>query len=286
MTVETKKPTVDELIAKFDRKVKPCEGDLWHYTPLGSLEYFLKGEVAFSHYKFMNDDEEIEFGINFLKRISEDEDSKLFKKVFLNNPYFTSSIMQDAFLFCLSRNGDSLYQWRSYTPSGGIAISFDKVVLFDCFRNAIINNSELLEIVDDLKCARCRYTEDVTRQVMLRLAKNYETEEAKGSSGSYKELGYFIAKTLRILLTQKNPSFELEEEERFFIHGSLRSKVEFIAGKPRIVLRNPDIAKAIKTVRLSPHGDVKRNRLLVEMMRDKYGLQFDIDQSKSSYNGI
>ena len=48
----------------------------------------------------------------------------------------------------------------------------------------------------------------------------------------------------------------------------------------------PNPYKAIKTVRLSPHGGVKRNRLLVEMMRDKYGLKFDIDQSKSSYNGM
>ena len=87
-------------------------------------------------------------------------------------------------------------------------------------------------------------------------------------------------------MTQKNPSFSFEEEERLLLQGDLRSQIEFIAGKPRIVLRNPDIAKAIKAVRLSPHGDVKRNRLMVEMMRDKYGLNFEIDQSKSSYNGM
>ncbi len=46
------------------------------------------------------------------------------------------------------------------------------------------------------------------------------------------------------------------------------------------------IANAIKAVRLSPHGEVKRNRLLVEMLRDKYGLKFDVDQSRSSYNGM
>ena len=99
-------------------------------------------------------------------------------------------------------------------------------------------------------------------------------------------MGLLFERAMRILLTQKNSTFAFEEEERFLLQGSLRLKIEFIAGKPRIVLRNSGISKAIKTVRLSPHGDVKRNRLLVEMMRDKYGLKFDIDQSKSSYNGM
>ena len=42
---------------------------------------------------------------------------------------------------------------------------------------------------------------------------------------------------------------------------------------------------AISCVRMSPHGDNERDRLLVEIIRDKYGLKFSIEQSKSSFNG-
>lgn len=42
---------------------------------------------------------------------------------------------------------------------------------------------------------------------------------------------------------------------------------------------------AISCVRMSPHGDNERDRLLVEIMRDKYGSKFSVEQSISSYNG-
>ena len=95
----------------------------------------------------------------------------------------------------------------------------------------------------------------------------------------------FISIVFRILLSQKNPSFREEQEERFLLLGVPREKVAIISGKPRIVVKDSSIPNAISCVRMSPHGDNKRDRLLVEIMRDKYGLKFPIEHSNSSFNG-
>lgn len=286
MTVERKELSIEQVKERFLRIVKPAKGLLWHYTSIEVLEFFLKGEISFTHYKFLNDDEEVECGIRLLKKIAEEENSDIIKESFVENSYFPPIAYSDTYLFCLSKDGDSLYQWRSYTPKGGIAIEFDKVMLFESLIGAIVKDETLMRSIFRFKLAKCRYSEVHARRVLMLLIAHYEKSKKTGCFGGCKELDFLFERVMRILLTQKNPSFSFEEEERLLLQGELRSRIEFIAGKPRIVLRNPDIAKAIKTVRLSPHGDVKRNRLLVEMMRDKYGLQFDIDQSKSPYNGM
>ena len=53
---------VTETIKKDMLPVKRVPpGELWHYTTLDVLECFLKGEIAFSHYKFMNDEAELSY---------------------------------------------------------------------------------------------------------------------------------------------------------------------------------------------------------------------------------
>lgn len=286
MTVERKELSIEQIRERFLRIVKPAKGFLWHYTSVEVLEFFLKGEVSFTHYKFLNDDEEVECGIRLLKKIAEEEKSNIIKERFIDNSYFSPIAYSDTYLFCLSKDGDSLYQWRSYTPKGGIAIEFDNVLLFESIRSAIVKDETLMRSISRFTHAKCRYSEVHARRAIKLLIAHYEKSKETGCLGGCKELGLLFERVMRILLTQKNSSFAFEQEERFLLQGDLRSQIEFIAGKPRIVLRNPDIAKSIKAVWLSPHGDVKRNRLIVEMMRDKYGLSFDIGQSKSSYNGM
>jgi hypothetical protein len=90
MTVEPKKLPLEQVKERFLRLVKPAKGCLWHYTSVDVLEFFLKGEIAFTHYKFLNDDEEIECGIRLVKKMAEEENSDLFKNGVFENPYFSS----------------------------------------------------------------------------------------------------------------------------------------------------------------------------------------------------
>jgi hypothetical protein len=116
MTVEPKELPIEQLKERFLRLVKPAKGYLWHYTSVDVLEFFLKGEIAFTHYKFLNDDEEIECGIRLLKKMAEEENSDLFKNGVVENPYFL--LMDLMILICSVYlkmvityiNGDRIHQ--------------------------------------------------------------------------------------------------------------------------------------------------------------------------------
>lgn len=59
MTVGRKDWTIEQIKERFLCQVKPAKGCVWHYTSVNVLEFFLKGEVSFTHYKFLNNDEEV-----------------------------------------------------------------------------------------------------------------------------------------------------------------------------------------------------------------------------------
>ena len=118
-------------------------------------------------------------------------------------------------------------------------------------------------------------------------------ENAKGiinTSSKYRAdvfNAYTLLKTLQKRCSSfKNPSFRFEKEHRLTITGEqLRPCIELIGGKPRIKIELPELQKCITSVFISPHGDIQQNKLLAEIARDKFGLNFEIYQSESSFNG-
>ena len=266
----------------FSLEKLPPPGVIWHYTSVDVLEHFLRGEIAFSHYRFMNDDLELSYGRQLLRDIFDGLKDEGLKK-FVEGEV-VDELVADLYLFCLSRDGDNLYQWRSYTPHGGIAVGFDRRRLYSAIHGALRGeawSSIAGKIVGML--LTCRYNDDFAMHVVARL--NQATKSHQGSwCDGCKDFGVFVEKLMKVLLSQKNPSFREEHEERFLLMGFPREKVEIIKGKPRIVVKDSRIPNAISYVRMSPHGD-KGDRLLVEIMRDKYGFKFPLEQSNSSYNG-
>lgn len=264
-------------------KVPP--GDLWHYTTIDVLECFLKGEIAFSHYKFMNDDAELSYGRQLLLEVFEGLKDESFKE-FLGGK-IVDELVENAYLFCLSRDGDNLYQWRSYTPHGGIAVGFDRQKLHSSLHDGF-SKGEWAPYVAKVSgmLLSCHYRNDIAGRIIRKL--NQRPTKCKCNGGTISLCdGTFllVEKVLKILLAQKNPSFKGEQEERIVLTGVPRENVVVINMKPRILVHYLGIAKSISCVRLSPHGDRERNRLFVEILRDKYKLDFKIEQSSSSYNG-
>jgi hypothetical protein len=90
MTIEQKEIVIDigQKKEKFLALVKPADGCVWHYTSVDILDFFLRGEIAFTHYKFMNDDDEIECGIRMLKKMAAEGNSDFLKYACLENPFF------------------------------------------------------------------------------------------------------------------------------------------------------------------------------------------------------
>ncbi len=264
---------------------KVPQGDLWHYTTIDVLEHFLEGEIAFSHYKFMNDDAELSYGRQFLIEVFDGLKNENMKE-FLRGK-IVDELVENAYLFCLSRDGDNLYQWRSYTPHGGIAVGFDRQKLYSSLHDGF-SNAEWLPYVHRISGSlmQCHYRKELAERVIRKLNQRPTSCKCKGGVVSLCGGAFLLAaKILEILLSQKNPSFKEEHEERFLLTGVPREKVVVVNMKPRILVHNPGIAKSLSCVRLSPHGDRERNRLFVEILRDKYKLDFSIEQSCSSYNG-
>ena len=261
----------------------PPPGSLWHYTTIDVLERFLQGEIAFSHYKFLNDDSELLYGRQLLQEIFDGLESEVLKQ-FIKS---VDDLVSDVYMFCLSRDGDNLYQWRSYTPHGGIAVAFDRRKLHSAVHDGV-NNKEWVSSSGEKEITEmlmpCRYKDDFAKHIVLRL--NQRSTKRHGvCCGGCKEFGLYVEKVMKVLLSQNNPSFREEQEERFLVMNAPRSKAIMINMKPRILVHDPGIAKSISCVRLSPHGDRERNKLFVEILRDKYKLDFKIEQSSSSYNG-
>ena len=267
----------------FSPKKLPPPGVIWHYTSVDVLEHFLCGEIAFAHYRFMNDDLELSYGRQLLRDIFDglkDDDLKKFVE-----GEVVDELVADLYLFCLSRDGDNLYQWRSYTPHGGIAVGFDRRKLYSAMHSVLTGKawSSIAGKVSGMLLT-CRYNDDFARRVVVRLNQTAKSHHGSCCDGC-KGFGVFVEKFMKVLLSQKNPSFREEQEERFLLMGFPREKVEIIKDKPRIVVKDSRMPNAISCVRMSPHGDNERDRLLVEIIRDKYGLKFPIEQSNSSFNG-
>lgn len=292
---------------------------LWHYTSPEVFWAILGGSFYATHYSFMNDSAEILYGIDNCKKFWENK----FPEYPEINEIITNLEKKDFYLMCFSCEKDSLYQWRSYANHGGFSIGFSQEKLCLQIENYLFQNKMNLQTMIGL--FGCKYLPEETISRYLRwlyhklwkpFAFTNETQ-AKSSlesavkaenissqgmkdipSGSMKNdnpweplrsvcnafLMTFILQSR--CATIKNPSFEIEKEVRLVVTGdNLRKDLKLIGGKPRISIPLPDYRKCIHTVYISPHGDIKQNQILAELARDRFGLDFEIIQSKSSFNG-
>lgn len=282
-----------EIFEKPKKRVIPNNGLIWHYTAMPVLENFLRGTVALTHFRFLNDSKDLEYGLDLLRSLASISDNELLKMVVLENKYSDALIKEDSYLFCLSRASDSLYQWRSYSATGGVAIGFHRTDLYNALFDAVVGDVEMSTRHPMFDLLKCRYDDKLAERFIHKLAVRVAHEDRKQSEGFLSSVkckctvfSLFVNALVKVMLTQKNPTFAEEKEERFFLSGQLRRRVEILGGKPRIVLNSPAVATSIGEIKLSPHGDMMRNRLMVEMLRDKYKLSFDITESQSSFNGM
>ena len=298
---------------RFNRiKKKVQDIILWHYTSPEVLWKMLSGEFYATHYRFMNDSAEIRYGIQVLDAFLKKDESLRYLQFLLNDLQKT-----DFFLWCFSEYPDNLYHWRSYTPKGGFSIGFSYNGMCDIFNNIYcdLNN----KIQPHYYLVHCKYLPEDEIAVFMQKATRHLTyafkclpQEDKSlfdqsvaavNSGDFSESINFLTKSPKLLKILKclypimfrlpaqysafkNPSFEVESEHRLVIAGTnLRTQTEYIGNKPRIKIPLPELSKCIKGVYVSPHGDVEQNHLLAEIAKERFGLDFEIHRSLSSFNG-
>ena len=289
---------------------------LWHYTSSEVLWKMLEGNFYASHYRFMNDSAEFSYGIKKF--------NPYFVEFGKFVPHFATEysrlLNSDFFLFCFSAFPDSLYQWRSYTPQGGYSIGFSRNMLRQKINEYMEKDASDRKI--NVKLFKCCYSDEIIARYFRMLThyfskldwfrlgksvsniKNSVIPLANNSSSAKTTVNPWelIANSPEILTASwftllamsllercysiKNPTFSLEQEFRLILTGQdLRKDVDLIGGKPRATIPLVGLRECIKEVYVSPHGDVQQNKLLAEIARDKFGLNFEIHQSKSSFNG-
>ena len=273
----------------------------------------LEGNFYATHYRFMNDSAEILYGLNVFK--------SFFQKAAADNQTITNTLMalaqKDFFLMCFSNKEDDLYQWRSYAGDGGFSIGFSELEMHTLI--AEYYKTTPIKSASDFKLLPCKYLElnkinryfrylsyqlfgksyelkdfiaedilsqkDLEQELALRLPQEHKEKnpwELLLNFGNEFAMNFSVQKQCSII---KNPSFSAEKEVRLIISGNdFRSKIDLVGGKPRIALPFK-LQNCIKTVYVSPHGETDRNLVLAEIARDKFGLNFEIKVSSSSYNG-
>lgn len=272
---------------------------LWHYTSKEVFCEFLKSKSVLygTHYKFLNDQSEIDHGRNlfnramqgipYLKKYCKDEIADYTRE---NIPIST-----DMFIACFSYEEDSLYQWRSYCPNGGFAIGFSIKSIENSVKAKIDELKKKFGNIDQVRTKypdphriyrhHCIYGEDeLIRYYMERLEKYLPKSdvEQQGDSYTHSFLKSFCEQDIYVC---KNKSFEIEREYRIAHRGpSIRKNIEIIGGKPRVPLFEIN-RSGIEKIMISPHGEFEQNHLLAELLREQYGLKYEITNSSSSYRG-
>ena len=123
---------------------------IWHYTSMDVFTKMMLGETGLyaTHIRFLNDSSEFRYGLELIKDYMDEE--RFGTQSQKHNSYteqFYNFICQqlgmkqlnlvmnilekvnDIYVTCFSRDCDSLYQWRCYTPQGGVALGFSRKAL-------------------------------------------------------------------------------------------------------------------------------------------------------------
>lgn len=314
----------------------------WHYTSTPSFVEIMKNGLLATHYKFLNDSKEIEYGKEIFISICRSYKSLM---PFLEN-IISADSYTDIFLTCFSCSCDDLYQWRSYSPYGGVAIGFSAEKINSAIQDerkalkAIAASEkanirkqtppgyyyDLMELEVDtpfIIVDQCFYEKDkLISFIQNQLTElEYEIQNGRLVISKNKQIvanrnecepiffDRLIESRLRTIWNKniccaKHKSFKPEKEVRIIYYfgynrqDSYKNKygygrksriaIDFINNKPRIYTCLKEVTSLVDVIMISPHGDKKKTKLLVEMVCDKYGIgnKVKILESESAYNDV
>jgi Protein of unknown function (DUF2971) len=228
------------------------DGDLYHYTTIDGLKGILdSGCLWGTHVAFMNDSQELDYGIGMIcdiiksnadqwaadpklsKSKNRDADDKLMHKLidgvhnYLHMNRDIISRRGGTFVSCMSTSADQLSQWRGYGQSGGYAIRFDPKLLGSSIKH-VDEHGAVLKGPDPV-LVRVEYLPEVlygeiTEMVLSHLhdyidaTEKYEDEREKDEA-QITERFKFDKKVTEIASRIKHPKFAEEQEFRIITEG-------------------------------------------------------------------
>lgn len=268
---------------------------VWHYTTLPAFIALMEKEsfIYATHTDFINDSEEISTGqkiiLDYIKNKFPDKFPIIQERCIKEKPF--KSYYITSFSYCR----DDIAMWRAYAPTGGFSLGFDVTLIKD---QDIYNRDELRGGNNNIKVAigSCLYY-DKLKYILL------EKIGLKSTRYALTGIGDFLKKKLRFDSPEaddeyifsyidlfscvlKNISFSTEKEFRFCASGiHIEPYIEIIGNKPRIKLF-PLENRFIKSIIISPHGNIDYNYKMAKILCKIRGLDENIVQkSDLSYNG-
>ncbi len=282
---------------------KPSDKTVFHYTSLDVLNEMCKedGDLLCTHFMSLNDSQEFFFGANIVLNklpaiLSRMGIQRQKLGSFRQNAY--DKVLQRLreetlapWITSFSSDPDSLYQWVAYTDrkQGGVAIGFNTSLLYSKVEG-VQKNPQLNKLIG-CRLEKCQYTDNVNLDSYIHSVVTSMINQSTNNSNKDRETS-ILAAVYVLASTIKNHSFSQEKESRLILlptrEEALR-RYKFVGGKPRIATeffgKKRELAKAISSVVISPHGDRDKLVSTVNLLRQQYGLKFQIYQSDSSYNG-
>lgn len=176
----------NELDSKQPQDEPPLE--LFHYTtPEGLIGIVQTTKLWATNIRYLNDFSEVRYTCDLLReminRIIKAKNSQLIKaflEQFQKELSFHEMIF-DAYVFCLSENGDQLSQWREYANRGiGYAIGFKGAALKRGFGHRvgmrllriIYERHKQMQLVERVIIETCNFLEDIETRYKDRSQEN------------------------------------------------------------------------------------------------------------------
>lgn len=213
---------VDEYIFK---EVPPAKNKhFYHYTGIDSFFAICeneKREIWATNAAYMNDSQELIYAQKLLGKVlaSKAKGFNDAQKSFFEHleKHLSESVEVASFIYVhsLSEDGNSLSQWRSYTPHGkGVCIEYD------------INSINGMVKPDDIYFVKCEYDETKQFQLLGEMIENLK-DDFDGKVSGFRsvvppgEIGsvalFSLDKVLKVLSIIKHPSFYSEKEWRVVV---------------------------------------------------------------------
>lgn len=302
-----------QLTISVDRLGGSPPDIVYHYTDGGGLLGILQNHqlwASASH--VLNDEEEIEYGLNVLRaainelRIDDVLPTEITDRwnTIADSTVFAESL-QGCFILSASTDDDSLSQWRNYAGNDGFCIGLNSELLYPDraadFQGAktfpglttpgwlpvIYNPVEQLRIAKDVLLKSSRNEMDALWNIVLEqiptLAKNLEITKSL-------EDGFDLMRLQRLVACFKHPAFIDEREIRFVVSLRDSPRVYYRQASGRLVpyvalhsnnRQQPSQPRLpIASVRSAPTVRNETTLVVTEMLRS-FGYE-DVKVDKSS----
>lgn len=219
----------------------PPPEHLFHYTNSAGLRGIVQHKKIWAtHYRFLNDASEIDYGLFVLGAVIDQLKAKhkdALSLSFLESLLRTADMFEeiDCYIACFCCKDDLLHQWRDYAGSGGYAIGFRGSALTEAsgYADKPEPAFHLRKVIYDLKVQSelIRRTLEWTIVEIKRFSVGLPSDEIEHlvQGGSIKAQMHI----LEFLTMFKHSSFEAEHEWRLchLTHNTTTSHIQFRDGQ-------------------------------------------------------